>query len=151
MKTIELNKENKANIDAITQPLDKKQLREFYNCGDVFVSTSMAEGFGLPGLEAMACGKPNIQTNFGGQMEYCNSENCFLIDEGAMVKVKDDVQYEEVKWFKPSISAIRKQLRWIFEHQKQVTLMKEACLNTAKQFTWTNTGKIATKTLGELE
>ncbi len=37
-----------------------KRLREFYNLCDFFVSPSLYEGFGLPGMEAASCGTPVI-------------------------------------------------------------------------------------------
>jgi glycosyltransferase involved in cell wall biosynthesis len=38
--------------------IDSKELPLFYNAADVFVIPSFREGFGLIGLEAMACGTP---------------------------------------------------------------------------------------------
>ena len=35
----------------------------FYNLADVFVHPSLYEGFGLPPLEAMACGTPVLTSN----------------------------------------------------------------------------------------
>lgn len=41
----------------------------FYNAVDVFVTTSLLEGFGLPVLEAMACGLPVVCSNAGSLPE----------------------------------------------------------------------------------
>jgi len=38
-------------------------LAYFYNCARVFVFPSLYEGFGLPALEAMACGTPVVTSN----------------------------------------------------------------------------------------
>ena len=46
------------------------------------VSTSYKEGFGLPALEAMACGCAVITSNSGGCLEYTNEENCLMYDAG---------------------------------------------------------------------
>jgi len=40
--------------------LPKRELRAFYNLARIFVFPSLYEGFGLPPLEAMACGTPVV-------------------------------------------------------------------------------------------
>jgi glycosyltransferase involved in cell wall biosynthesis len=44
-------------------PLDEYELALAYNCASVFAYPSLYEGFGLPPLEAMACGTPVITSN----------------------------------------------------------------------------------------
>ncbi|WP_152396995.1 glycosyltransferase family 4 protein [Paenibacillus guangzhouensis] len=54
----------------------------YANCG-VFVQTSMHEGFGLPILEAMACGAPVVTTKAEGNEEFCKDGwNCVLVEKG---------------------------------------------------------------------
>ncbi|WP_018759809.1 glycosyltransferase family 4 protein [Paenibacillus terrigena] len=54
----------------------------YANCG-VFVQTSMHEGFGLPILEAMACGAPVVTTKAEGNEEFCQDGwNCVLVEKG---------------------------------------------------------------------
>jgi glycosyltransferase involved in cell wall biosynthesis len=45
-----------------------------------FVSLHKAEGLGLTVAEAMAWGKPVITTAYGGVMQFCNTDNAFLVD-----------------------------------------------------------------------
>ncbi len=54
---------------------------EFYDKIDIFVHTSLIEGFGLPPLEAMARGCVVLLTNSGGPEEYVTSENSIIIDK----------------------------------------------------------------------
>jgi glycosyltransferase involved in cell wall biosynthesis len=56
------------------------EVADLYNQATVFVSTSDHEGFGLPMLEAMACGCPVICTDADGNMDFCrDGENCLIV------------------------------------------------------------------------
>lgn len=56
-------------------------LADYYNRAGVYVSTSQHEGFGLPILEAMACGCPVVTTNADGNMEFCvDGYNCLMVE-----------------------------------------------------------------------
>lgn len=50
-----------------------------YSSADVFVSSSWVEGFGLPGLEAMACGTPVVTTASGGVNEYAIPDKTAIV------------------------------------------------------------------------
>ena len=53
----------------ISKP-EQANLAGLYSSATVFVSSSWKEGFGLPGLEAIACGTPLVTTDSGGSSEY---------------------------------------------------------------------------------
>jgi glycosyltransferase involved in cell wall biosynthesis len=68
-------------------PIDT--LRAFYQAASAFVFPSLYEGFGLPPLEAMACGTPVVCSNVsslpevvGNAAEIVNPENVFDIARG---------------------------------------------------------------------
>lgn len=55
----------------------------FLSSIDVFVFPSLVEGFGLPPLEAMACGAAVVLTDSGGVREYARDDsNCLLVPPG---------------------------------------------------------------------
>ncbi|MDI6732957.1 MAG: glycosyltransferase family 4 protein [Planctomycetota bacterium] len=58
-------------------PVDK--LRAIYNSCDIFISASWYEGFGLPGLEAMACKKALVTTDNGGCRDYAIHNETSLV------------------------------------------------------------------------
>jgi len=61
-------------------PTDEAGMAEFYRACDVFVFTSLSEGFPAPPLEAMACGCAVITTDCGGVREYARHEsNCLIV------------------------------------------------------------------------
>jgi glycosyltransferase involved in cell wall biosynthesis len=49
------------------------QMAQLYSSFDVLSFATMGEGFGLPALEAQACGCPVIVTDFSAQSELCGS------------------------------------------------------------------------------
>ncbi len=49
--------------------IEKKELVSLYNLATVYIQPSLYEGFGLPVLEAMACGVPVISSNRGSLKE----------------------------------------------------------------------------------
>ncbi|MDA8146275.1 MAG: glycosyltransferase [Thermaerobacter sp.] len=57
-----------ANLDTF-QGVGKEALCSIYNLGDVFLSTSCGEGFGLTTAEAMACGLPVVAQDFSATTE----------------------------------------------------------------------------------
>ena len=56
-----------------------KSLAELYSSADIFLFTSYAESFGLPPLEAMACGTTVVTTDCKGNRDYAIGEyNCLI-------------------------------------------------------------------------
>lgn len=59
--------------------INEREVAEISNNVRVFMSTSIEEGFGLPGLEAMACGCALVTTDYAGAMEYAeNGKNALI-------------------------------------------------------------------------
>lgn len=56
------------------------ELKSLYGQCHVMVGPSFAEGYGLPFAEAMLSGIPVITTNWGGQLDFCNAGNSWLVD-----------------------------------------------------------------------
>lgn len=117
-----------------------QKMPELYNMADCFVCPTRSEAFGLTMLEAMACGLPAITTNFGGQIDFVNEDNGWLIG-GKLEEIKHDIQYEGIKWLTPSIEELKKTMRYAFEHQDEVKIKGEKAAEKAKELTWDNTAK----------
>jgi glycosyltransferase involved in cell wall biosynthesis len=77
---------------------------------DVFISTSIAETFGVAICEAMLCGKPVISTKNGGVNDYANDQNSILIPlkdpealMNAIIKVKQEYTFFDAQNIRNSI------------------------------------------------
>lgn len=65
----------------VTGWVDRQRLRGLYQRAQMFVYPSRYEGFGIPPLEAMACGAPVIATRTGAIAEYADGA-AMLIEPG---------------------------------------------------------------------
>lgn len=74
-----------------------------YSASEVLVFPSLYEGFGMPALEAMACGTPVIASNRGALPEICG-------DAAILVDPLDIGQMAEATWTALTDSAVRESL-----------------------------------------
>ena len=74
--TIKTAKEN--NRIVFLENIDNKQLVELYQKALIFIFPSTYEGFGLPPLEAMACGTPVISSNVASLPEVCGDSVVYI-------------------------------------------------------------------------
>jgi glycosyltransferase involved in cell wall biosynthesis len=72
----------------VTGYVDRTKLRELYRHARAFVYPSRYEGFGIPPLEAMACGAPVIATRTGAIPEYADGA-ALLVDPGDRTALRD--------------------------------------------------------------
>lgn len=81
-KLAEAKASNRRFPDIITifGDIPDAQLKALYAQCDVMVGPSLAEGYGLPFAEAMLSGIPVITTAWGGQTDFCNEGNSWLVD-----------------------------------------------------------------------
>lgn len=95
-----------------------------YSSADLFLFTSEVEGFGLPPLEAMACGTSVVTTDCKGNKDYAlDNFNCL------MAKPND-------------IIGLRRIMIRILEDRALKERLIDGGLNTAKKFTWDRTTEI---------
>ncbi len=137
---------DKCNIKINADNIMFDKLPDLYNKGHCFVSATRGDAFNLPCAEAMACGLPVITTAYGGQIDYCNNDNSWLVD----YKLNDvtwDIQYEGSKWATPNILDLRKKMRYTFENQNEVKKKGEQALKDIQKWTWENSAKKLLKLL----
>ena len=80
----------------------------------------MYEGFGLPPLEAMACGCPCVISDIPAHREVCGTRQCMCRSVG--------------NW----VDALREAAGWSAEERER---RKQLGLRIARQFSWTKTAE----------
>ncbi|MBN1122532.1 MAG: glycosyltransferase family 4 protein [Anaerolineae bacterium] len=95
---------------------DDDDLPALYSGAEVFAFPSLYEGFGLPPLEAMACGTPVVASNVSSVPEVVG-EAGLLVDP-------------------TSVEAIREAVERVLDDQSLRTSLREKGLEQARRFTW---------------
>jgi glycosyltransferase involved in cell wall biosynthesis len=68
-------------IDYIKNPSQEFLVNDVYNNSSVYLCSSISEGWGLPPMEAMACGAAVVTTQNGGISDFCaDGENAIICE-----------------------------------------------------------------------
>lgn len=111
-------------------------LADFIRSMDCGVFPTRAEGFGLPILQALSCGKPVITTNYSAQTEFCNSDNSHLIKVTDLELAQDGVWFHGLgTWAKIDEDQLVSHMRHCYNKNIRYN---QAGIDTAHQFTWSN-------------
>jgi glycosyltransferase involved in cell wall biosynthesis len=103
-----------------SRPTDE-EIALLYNSASCFVSASEHEGFGLPLLEAMACGCPVVCTRADGNEEFCISDKtCVLVN-------------------KRDVNALAKAIVQVISGQDLSHHLSMGGLKMSKQYNWDTT------------
>lgn len=112
--------DKKANLDFVsfTRNPSVSKAREIYSSCRIWFLASKHEGFGLPVLEAMACGCVVVSTNCGGPSDIIkDGVNGFIVDVG-------------------DADAMVAKIKGLWADAELLQQMSINAIETAKRFTW---------------
>jgi len=114
------------------------QMGSLYRSADCFVLPSRGEGWGMPVLEAMACGLPAIATNWSGPADFLHDGIGYPLAVSAMVKAEARCPYYAgLEWAEPDFEHLRFLLREVFDHPAEARCKGLAAAEVvAANYTW---------------
>jgi glycosyltransferase involved in cell wall biosynthesis len=129
-----------------------KEVADIMRQADCGVFPARAEGWNLELLECMACGCDVIATNYSAHTEFCNENNCHLIEID-----EDELAYDGI-WFheqgswaalnESQIDQLAIHMRNVYEAKKQgKQSINMPGVETASGLSWSNTAKTIMTTL----
>jgi glycosyltransferase involved in cell wall biosynthesis len=80
LKALQMGNADYPEVTIVNQALDDVELKSLVAQCHVYVSPSRLEEFGSGVALAFLCGLPAIVTGWGGQLDYCDSTNSWLLD-----------------------------------------------------------------------
>jgi glycosyltransferase involved in cell wall biosynthesis len=121
--TVNKTDEELPQIVLYDKPIPEKQMPGLYALANTFIRLSSSESFGLSYIESAAVETPIITTNIGGQTDYLNDRNCYMID------VDKDVEKQSMFY-----------MRYVFNNNMEAENKSGLLGNVIRnKFTWNNT------------
>jgi glycosyltransferase involved in cell wall biosynthesis len=99
------------------QQLDAANLGSLYRSADCFVLPTRGEGWGMPLLEAMACGLPVIATDWSAQTEFLHPGVGYPLRVRSLLPaVEHHPYYAGLRWADPDVEHLAHLMRYVYEH-----------------------------------
>lgn len=107
----------------------REELAMLYNSFDLYAMPSNSEGFGLPLVEAQACGVPAIATDFTSMPELCSS--------GWLIDVAATYMSPLQAWQGlASIDSIKERIAYAYDNREELEEKGLEAQEFAKQYSW---------------
>jgi len=133
----------KPNIKFIDNFLEDRELAHLYRNSDVCVFPFRAEGFGIPILEAAACGTPVLATKATGPLDFLPKRMPGWIETEEELRPAplryggDLIVYERAKWYEPDYESLKEKLLDAFvNHKKYKSRAITISKSLKKTHTW---------------
>ena len=145
---------NAPEIVYLTDDLPPEALPGLYTACDALLHPYRGEGFGLPILEAMACGLPVVVTGGGAADDFAPAHLACHVSatrrnigrEVAGMKLACDGWLLE-----PNPAVLAEQMRWVFTHREEAHGLGQRASEHARcDWTWERAARIAAERLQQL-
>ena len=128
------------------------QISQLYRSADCFVLPTRGEGWGMPILEAMACGLPVIASYWSAQQYFMTDANSYPLQVQLVDAEAKCPYYEGFKWADPDETHLARLLRHVYEHPEEAKQKGvRAAQDVAEKWSLPTTGMRMRERLKEIE
>jgi len=142
------------NVYLLHGDLSDEEVNYLYNHPKVkcMISLTHGEGFGRPLLEATMTGLPIIASNWSGQLDFLNEEDCLLLggtlDKVPKCQIWENIILEDSQWFNVDENQTYKALNFAFDNPHILKVKGKNLMNKNREsFTFKNMTKKLDKLL----
>lgn len=131
------------------QRMSSEQLAALYGAADCFVLPTRGEGWGMPVLEAMACGVPAIATNWSGMTAFLTEANGYPLPiKGLVPAPASTAYYSGLRWADPDEEALVALLRHVAANPVERQRKGLQAAQDAQRWTWARAADTMMERLG---
>lgn len=129
-----INKDQR--IILVNETLEIKELMQLKKSVDCYVSLHKSEGWGFDLIESMLLEVPVITTEYSGNLEFCNNDNCWMVRADEVYLKPEDYIYVKPgqKWGEPRLSHAVSCLKEVYQNPE----LRYEKINRAKEFVCQN-------------
>ncbi|QWF16146.1 glycosyltransferase [Lysobacter capsici] len=118
------------------------QVAQLYRSSDCFVLPTRGEGWGMPILEAMACGIPVIASYWSAQQSFLDNDNSYPLQVSLVDAEAKCPYYLGFKWALPDEDHLIRLFRHVFENQEQARAKgRQAAIDVAEHWSLTRSSQ----------
>ena len=128
------------------------QLGVLYRSADCFVLPTRGEGWGMPIIEAMACGLPVIATDWSAHCDFMNEDVAYPVKVDKLIPAEAKCPYYAgFRWADPSEIELRRLLRRVFMNPSEGQAKgARASAEIVNNWTWEKSAEKIVARLGEV-
>ena len=129
-----------SDVGPISQNCTDEIIASYLSVSNILVMPTMGEGFGLPVLEAMACGCVPVVTNCTSMPDLVQPDRGYLVDVGAIITdVASDTKNMEQSLI--SDVALYEAIKHAYNHPEKLAKMSSNGIAYSHKFTWERCAK----------